>query len=284
LTAERDVIGDDTRGRGIGLLAVGNPAFDDPPPAAVAQADIEPRGVESHVHRSSMAPCASATSFAPLPASEVEVGSIRELWLGAVPTERDDVRVLVGPAADEGTWKREAPKYRVLHLATHGFHLDRCDSWIDGRAPGAREPPRHPLLLSGVALAGAGRPPETADAEDGFLTAEEIASIDLRGVEWVVLSGCDTGLGYLADGQGVLGLRRAFQIAGARSTIMSLWRVQDDSARLWMSALYRARLGGRSTADAVRQASLERLEALREAGASTHPFFWAPFVAAGDWR
>jgi CHAT domain-containing protein len=100
----------------------------------------------------------------------------------------------------------------------------------------------------------------------------------------VVLSGCSTALGQLRPGEGVLGLRRAFQIAGARSTIMSLWRVQDSATQLWMEALYGARLAGRSTDESVRQASLERLRALRTEGPATHPFFWGPFVAAGDWR
>jgi len=65
---------------------------------------------------------------------------------------------------------------------------------------------------------------------------------------------------------------------------MSLWRVQDDAARQWMTALYKARFSGLATSDAVRQAGLDRLNALRERGRSTHPFFWGGFVAVGDWR
>jgi CHAT domain-containing protein len=152
--------------------------------------------------------------------------------------------------------------------------------------PGILPPEESPLLRSGLALAGAERRDQTdPDQDDGILTAEEIASLDLSGVEWAVLSACDTGVGDVKAGEGVFGLRRAFQIAGARTLIMSLWSVDDDSTREWMTALYDARLRkGKSTAESVRDASLSVLSARRKAGESTHPFHWAAFVAAGDWR
>ena len=100
-----------------------------------------------------------------------------------------------------------------------------------------------------------------------------------------MLSACDTGLGTVAAGEGVLGLRRAFQVAGARTVIMSLWSVEDQATRQWMEALYHARLGQRlDTADAVREAGLTMLRERRAKGQSVHPFYWASFVAAGDWR
>jgi CHAT domain-containing protein len=144
----------------------------------------------------------------------------------------------------------------------------------------------NPLLRSGLALAGADQRNEVAPGEDdGILTAEEIASLDLSGVEWAVLSACDTGVGDVRAGEGVFGLRRAFQIAGVRTLIMSLWSVDDEATREWMTALYEARLNrGLGTDEAVRAASLAVLEARRGAGESTHPFFWGAFVATGDWR
>ena len=143
-----------------------------------------------------------------------------------------------------------------------------------------------PLRLAGLALAGANqRATASGTADDGILTAEEIGLLDLDGVEWAVLSACDSGAGTVAIGEGVLGLRRAFLIAGARSVIMSLWGVDDAAGREWMGALYEARLGrGLSTADAVREASLQMLQQRRARGLTTHPFYWAAFVAAGDWR
>ena len=83
----------------------------------------------------------------------------------------------------------------------------------------------------------------------------------------------------------MFGLRRAFQIAGAGTLIMSLWSVEDESTRSWMTSLYEARLSdGLNTSESVRKASVSVLEARREQGKSTHPFYWGAFVAAGDWR
>jgi CHAT domain-containing protein len=144
----------------------------------------------------------------------------------------------------------------------------------------------HGLALSGLALAGANRRAAApAGSDDGILTAEEVSSLDLRGVEWVVLSACDTGVGEVRAGEGVFGLRRAFAAAGARTTIMSLWSVEDQSTRDWMAHLYRARLErGRTTVEAVTDASRSILRRRRARGLSTHPFYWGAFVAAGSWR
>ena len=109
--------------------------------------------------------------------------------------------------------------------------------------------------------------------------------MDLAGLQWAVLSACDTGLGEVTAGEGVFGLRRAFQIAGVRTVIMSLWAVDDEATRQWMRVLYEGRFErDLSTAEAVREASLTVLESRRRRGRSTHPFYWGGFVAAGDWR
>ena len=143
----------------------------------------------------------------------------------------------------------------------------------------------NPLLLSGLVLAGANRAGEAhPDQDDGILTAEELAALDLRGVEIVALSACDTGLGEVEAGEGVFGLRRALEIAGARTVLMSLWPVPDREARLWMGGFYTARLAGESILDASRHASLEALASARKQGSFAHPYLWAGFVAAGDWR
>lgn len=196
---------------------------------------------------------APAVRFAPLPASGQEVKDVAALW-----PKHGDVRTLLWREASKDNLQRLAPGKQTIHLATHGFFL--------------QTPQRR---ISGLALAG----------EHGILTAEEAGTLQLDGVQWVVLSGCDTGLGDVSNGEGVFGLRRAFQLAGARTVIMSLWPVDDYSARHWMQALYRARVQRHAgTAEAVRAAGLEMLRARRAAGQSTHPFYWAAFVAAGDWR
>src|SRR6185503_11897454 len=165
-----------------------------------------------------------------------------------------------GGGASESAFRSLAPGRRVIHLATHGFFLEHGCAGTRGARP------------------------EAPDAESGLLTAEEIASVDLRGVEWAILSACGSSLGSVEAGEGVLGLRRSFEIAGARSLITSLWTLDDHTTREWIHALYEARLKGASTAGAVREADLAVLRARRRAGLSDHPYYWAPFVAAGDWR
>ncbi len=143
-----------------------------------------------------------------------------------------------------------------------------------------------PLLRSGLVLAGANRRAETSrDEDDGILTAEEIAGLDLSAAQWAVLSACDTGRGDLQAGEGVVGLRRAFQVAGARTVILSLWPVLDNVAADWMAELYRGKfVRGDTTATSVRAASRSLLAARRAAGQSTHPLYWSGFIATGDWR
>jgi CHAT domain-containing protein len=114
------------------------------------------------------------------------------------------------------------------------------------------------------------------------LTAEEVASLDLGSAELVVLSGCDTGSGEIRAGEGVLGLRRAFRVAGAQNLVMSLWPVTDEGAREWMTAFYQARFSRQhSPTQSVRDASLSQLRNRRKAGLSTHPFYWAGFILVG---
>ena len=162
---------------------------------------------------------------------------------------------LTGENATESAFKRKAPGYRILHLASHGFFLDgRCRSvgaetrGIGGLGPAGDAPTggrgiRNPLKLSGLVLAGANRRGSAAPGgDDGILTADEIATLDLTATEWAVLSACETGVGEVRASEGVFGLRRAFRVAGADTVIMSLWSVSDRATRAWMQRLYRARL------------------------------------------
>jgi CHAT domain-containing protein len=198
--------------------------------------------------------------------------------------------LLQGDEATEDRFKREASGHSILHLATHGFFLDENCGGTAGDGSDSPASPatdrENPLLRSGLALAAANLRSEAGlDVDDGVLTAEEIASLDLGGVAWAVLSGCDTGRGTPAVGEGLLGLQRAFQMAGAHTVISSLWPVRDQDAQLWMNELYRAHLvDGLDTAEAVRRASRRTLDARRGDGSSGHPLAWAAFIAAGDWR
>jgi CHAT domain-containing protein/tetratricopeptide (TPR) repeat protein len=283
LTTERDLLLPEREAGGRnGLLTVGGPAFDEGPAPPVAAA-----------RRGSECQSLAHVQFSNLPGSLSEIAEIGSLW---PRTRVSDVTLLSGPAATETAVKKAVTGRRVVHLATHGFVLGAdCGSNPAGvRAVGglarsgaaALAAADNPLLLTGLALAGANQRSAAAlDQDDGLLTAEEIAGLNLQGTEWAVLSACDTGLGEIRAGEGVFGLRRAFQIAGARTVIMSLWSVEDDATRVWMRALYEGRLKNKlGTADAVRAASLAVLRERRAKGQSTHPFYWAAFVAAGDWR
>lgn len=230
--------------------------------------------------------------FERLPRTADEARSLAERWVGAGPsTAGSAVSILKGADASELRFKKEAAGHRMLHVATHGFFLDgRCASvsgenrGIGGLSSGPDS--GTPLALSGLVLAGANlRERAGPDAEDGILTAQEIASLDLEGTEWVVLSACDTALGEVRRGEGVFGLRRAFRVGGASTLIMTLWPVRDDVAAAWMDRLYEARLeSGMDTAAAVAAATRTVVESRREQGMSTHPAVWGPFVASGDWR
>jgi CHAT domain-containing protein len=304
VSSERDLLLTHQRSDAHGLLAVGGPTFDGVTSTSVPKPPAG-EGAVTALRRSAESPCRELENlhFSPLAGTLEEVRDIARLWSAAAFNASENIRVLTARQADETTFKREAPGHRVLHLATHGFFLKGpCSeersglrsvggivSSTNGKPSTANAAPTrvdYPLLLSGVALAGAnGQETRGADEDDGILTAEEVAAINLEGVEWAVLSACDTGVGEVRAGEGVLGLRRSFEIAGARTVIMSLWPVEDEATRAWMTALYEGRLNRHlSTISAVRQASLAVLNARRARGQNTDPFFWAAFVAAGDWR
>ena len=309
LSAERDLVVETSSAPiGARLLTVGGPAFTD---RSTFSQLVRNGNTDGLALRGPTEPCPTLRSirFVDLPGSQREAQAVARIWtsLGEANGSRASVDVLTGADATERTVKRLSPGSSVLHIATHGFFLtDNCEPAASGtrgvgglvkRAgqsttrsrPGARashSAVENPLLLSGLALAGANRRgAATADEEDGILTAEEVAGLDLEGIQWAVLSACETGVGTIAAGEGVLGLRRAFQVAGARAVIMSLWSVEDQVTRRWMEALYRARFGEHlDTPNAVRAATLNLIRQRRSSGLSTNPVYWAGFVASGDWR
>jgi CHAT domain-containing protein len=233
----------------------------------------------------------------------------------------DEVR---GAAATEAVFRRQAPGKQYLHLATHGFFappelrsaLNRPSLMVDdpsgpilvpGRADRFRSADTmigfHPGLLSGLALAGANHNPDRATEgmpfDDGILTALEVAELDLGNTELVVLSACETGLGRAAGGEGLLGLQRAFQVAGARTVVASLWKVDDGATQQLMSEFY-SNLWQRhlTPMEALRQAQLYILNGTGVTGsargvgapepgpvvrkhARAHPRFWAAWVLSG---
>jgi CHAT domain-containing protein len=118
------------------------------------------------------------------------------------------------------------------------------------------------LILSGVVLAGANLPPKTDSlglptGDDGIMTAEEVVGLNLRGTRLVVLSACETGLGRVSGGEGVMGLVRAFHLAGARNVVASLWKVDDDATAALMTLFYhRLWVENKPPIEALREAQL----------------------------
>ena len=259
--------GSPARSEGEGLLAVGNPACQ--------SWDLEVAGRRERTEIPSAAPPCfeDYRSPGPLPGAEEEARAVCRLYSEVVS---EPVTLLVGSDATEDAIKRHLAGKRIVHLATHGFF---CDAVEAGQAS-SRYDLTNPLLLSGLVLA------PDREGDDGLLTALEIVGHDLRNLEWVVLGACSSGLGGLlpVSGEGPIGLRRAFEMAGARTVVMALWRIRDNVSHDLMEQIYRRRLGGDSTVDAIRLAQLERLRGQRERFNRIHPALWGGIVAEGDWR
>jgi CHAT domain-containing protein len=185
-----------------------------------------------------------------------QIATLAQAHLGTAPVLR------TGPAAHAGQVRADLPTARYVHLATHGFFaaahppglsaLDTGARLMRGTGERASAAARNPLTLSGLVFAGA----NTA-AAGGVVSAEGIIGLDLRQLDLAVLSACETGLGEVAGGEGVLGLQRAFHVAGARQVVASLWKVDDDATAALMQAFYRAHWHeGRPSAEALRAAML----------------------------
>jgi CHAT domain-containing protein len=139
------------------------------------------------------------------------------------------------------------------------------------------------MLYSGIALAGANRRSEAGVAgDDGIVTADEFARMDLSRVRGIVITGCDTGLGDYVTGEGVYGLRRALERAGAGSLTLALWPVDDQAAARWALAFYDGLWRqGLSPATANRLAMRRVRQELRNLKLADRPRLWAAFVDSG---
>jgi len=259
-------------------LVVADPDYDLEAAAQLPQPDEAPAG------RRSRDLFRNIQHFQRLPGTRLE-GERVAAMLGVSPVE--------GSRASKGEIKGVRSP-RILHMATHGFFLpDQDRSRGGGTLQGAHGAVPHdpgasrfetlketPLLRSGIVLAGAnawlqGRrlSPENGD---GFLTGEDASGLDLLSTDLVVLSACETGLGDIKSGEGVFGLRRAFILAGAKTLLMSLWKVPDSQTQMLMVEFYGLVLQGRPRADALREAQLTVKRVFPE------PFYWAAFICQGD--
>jgi CHAT domain-containing protein len=181
---------------------------------------------------------------------------------------------------------------KLIHVAGHGY--------FDAQASG------DPLLASGLVLAGADRAhlpsravyseasggaaktklTTTTALDDGYLTAKEAARLQLDGTELVVLSACETGLGQERTGEGLFGLQRALTVAGARGTLLSLWKVPDQASQTFMERFYALLKQGKAADQAVRQVQEEfrdqpTIGGQPKPGAWSDPYYWAAWQYTG---
>ena len=177
-------------------------------------------------------------------------------------------------------------KINCLHIATHGFYYTKEEAdkaqykfmLLDNQTATSVEDKA--LSRSGLVLSGANHILEgdtiPDNVEDGILTAKEIADVDFRGLDLVVLSACQTGLGDISQGEGVFGLQRGFKKSGANSILMSLWEVDDEATQILMTQFYRNIVSGLSKRQSLHSAQ----KYLREYnnGRFNEPKYWAAFI------
>ena len=205
--------------------------------------------------------------FSPLPETRTEVEAIAKLF------GNEPVKMLLGPQATESHVKKlDLGSARYLHFATHGI--------IGGEVPGIGEP----ALVLG-----------DEPGSDGFLKASEAETLKLN-ADLTVLSACKTGNGEMVEGEGVLGMSRAFLVAGSKAVVVSLWSVESKATEDLMVTFYTHLRAGQESAEALR---LAKLEIMGRAGGTDgsgrgvqvqpgapsqgrqHPFYWAPFILVG---
>jgi CHAT domain-containing protein/Tfp pilus assembly protein PilF len=308
------------------LLVVGDVDYDAlpaDPQLAKAEATSQPKVLLAAAEHRSAVRGEQGMIFGPLPGTAQEIQDIENVYRARF---RDGQPLeLKQSAATQTRLRQEAPKYCYLHLATHGFfapptvHSALAQDQQSSQALQMSQEQQvvgfNPGLLAGIALSGANlgnrRESSTAPialpADDGIMTALEVASLDLQNTDLVTLSACETGLGQSTRGEGMLGLQRAFQVAGAKTTISSLWSVDDTATQALMVEFYK-RLWDKDhpmgKLEALRQAQLEMLQRydpktkkLVDRGRGLEldaesptisvrlsPKYWAAFELSGDWR
>lgn len=291
------------------MMFIGDVDYD-----ARSEAPVDP--VDNKPAIASIPALATRANYAALAGTGPEVLAIQQLFKQRFAD--GTAQTLARRDATETAFRQHASKTTWLHLATHGFfappEVRSANQIADshrgpqllpmGSSQRVAHPGTPPGLLSGLVLAGANQG-AVPGQDDGILTASEVEALDLRHVELAVLSACETGLGEVAGGEGVLGLQRAFLLSGCRTTVTSLWKVPDEATRHLMQRFYENLwVKKMSRIDALREAQLWLLKEGKGRGLTRgleiadksdqpnapsgserpSPFYWAAFVLSGDWR
>ncbi|MEN8249478.1 MAG: CHAT domain-containing tetratricopeptide repeat protein [Bacteroidota bacterium] len=208
-----------------------------------------------------------------LPGTRVEIETVDSL---AKNNNINSIKLLGAGVNEKNIKSIESPS--ILHIATHGFFL------ADNKASNDMYSiENNPLMRSGLLLTGSEKYfrgdhidfSGSLDEEDGILTAYEAATMNLANTDLVILSACETGLGEVKNGEGVYGLNRAFVLAGARSVMISLWKVNDESTKELMIVFYQNILKGYNKFEAINLAQKE-LQKKYDV-----PYYWGAFILSG---
>jgi CHAT domain-containing protein len=284
------------------LLLAGSDQTSDPASLVVGNIDFDALPVHAP-------PTGRKNYFSPLPGTIAEATAVHDLFRATFAGQ--PAEMLVGKEATKQGFVKRASDCSHLLVATHGFFLSEPLQV----QPSISRPTRsleslllhpdvvrtNPALRSGLVFAGANY--GTVGQGNSFLTALEASDLDLHRVDLAVLSACETGLGKVEGGEGVLGLQRAFQLAGARTTVTSLWKVPDAATQalmtrfhrnLWqrkmtkLEALREAQIWmiqeGRNHPELGLRGGLQRPEPKSQEQGPVSPFYWVAFVLSGDWR
>lgn len=218
----------------------------------------------------------------PLPGTKREISAIYPLLTNCKLHEGND-------ATEEHLKSLSGKTPNILHIATHGvfyteeeqkseslsfMQFDDSQSNVSNREDAMLL--RSALLLAGASNAFFSDEVIPSNVDDGILTAQEISLLDLRGLNLVTLSACDTGRGDIT-GDGVFGLQRGFKKAGAQSMLMSLWKVDDEATCLLMTEFYKNWIGEKKTKHDALEAAKDVVRSHKEKGWNA-PKYWASFI------
>jgi CHAT domain-containing protein len=217
------------------------------------------------------------TSVAPLPGTKVELEAVSKI----LKVSGYQLKQVMQKEATETMFKTvKGPA--LMHIATHGFFLQDADvksgASVGVSLENAQENPllRSGLLLSGAAVTMSGNANVNLSSNDnGVLTAYEAMNLNLDGTDLIVMSACETGLGDVKAGEGVYGLQRAFQVAGANALIMSLWKVDDDATQQLMTNFYTNWVKSGNKQKAFKLAQQQLMVKYKD------PYYWGAFVMMG---
>ena len=246
------------------LVAMGGIDYDQYSGMTVKQTNQAPHNQD--INRSIRRTAKMIESFVSLPSSKTEVEFIKMFY---ELSQQKTPLIFRETSANEYQLKHLDTPPHVLHLATHGFFLES-----------SKDITERPMLLSGLAFAGSNlglKGKKGPGNDDGILFAIEVSGLNLTGTELVVLSACDTGIGIIDKSEGIYGLLRSFRLAGAQNIIITLWSLNDQSAKIFFSRFYKTWL---STTNMIPSKALRetQLGYIKENKDST---LWAPYVLVG---